>query len=60
MGSWTWQRHSCNDCGELIHDEETFIITKDYESFGVKGFIYVTICKECYREYQLKELGINV
>jgi hypothetical protein len=28
----------------------------DYEYFGVKGYMYVGVCKECHREEQLNKL----
>ena len=29
---------------------------RDCEYFGVKGFMYVPVCKECYREQQLNKI----
>jgi len=40
--------HLCN--------KETHIIPVDYEYFGVKGYMHVQVCKECYRESQLNKL----
>ena len=46
----------CNDCKKQTPTKESFKIQRDCEYFGVKGFMYVPVCKECYREQQLNKL----
>jgi hypothetical protein len=48
----------CHLCKSQTPTKETYIIPVDYEYFGVKGNIHEYICKECYRENKLNELGI--
>ncbi len=48
----------CHLCKSTTLTKETHIILVDYEYSGTKGNIFVDICKECYRENKLKELGI--
>ncbi len=49
----------CHLCKSTTLTKETHIILVDYDYFGTKGVVSVDICKECYREKKLKELGIN-
>ena len=46
----------CNFCKSQTPTKETHIVSVDYEYFGVKGYKYVQVCKECNREEQLNEL----
>ncbi len=46
----------CHLCKKQTPTKETNIIPLDYEYFGVKGFMYVSICKECHRDYQLNKV----
>ena len=46
----------CNDCKKQTPTKESFKIQRDCEYFGVKGFMYVPVCKECYREQQLNKI----
>ncbi len=48
----------CHLCKSKTLTKETYITLVDYEYSGTKGNIFVDICKECYRENKLKELGI--
>jgi hypothetical protein len=46
----------CHLCNKQTPTKETHIIPVDYEYFGVKGYMYVQVCKECHRESQLNKL----
>ena len=46
----------CHYCKSQTPTKETHIVSVDYEYFGVKGYKYVQVCKECNREEQLNEL----
>lgn len=48
----------CHLCKSKTLTKETYITLVDYDYFGTKGKMSVDICKECYREKKLKELGI--
>ncbi len=36
--------------------KETTIIPIDYDYFGTKGKMLVSVCKKCHRNHQLKKL----
>jgi hypothetical protein len=46
----------CHLCKSKTPTKETHIVSVDYEYFDVKGYKYVQVCKECYRESQLNKL----
>lgn len=46
----------CHHCKKQTLAKETTIIPVNYEYFGVKGYKYVQVCKECHRDHQLKKL----
>ncbi len=48
----------CHFCKSKTTSKEAHITLVDYEYSGTKGKMSVDICKECYRENKLKELGI--
>jgi hypothetical protein len=46
----------CHFCKKQTPTKETYIVPVDYEYFGVKGYKYIQVCKECHRESQLNKL----
>jgi hypothetical protein len=46
----------CHLCNKQTPTKETHIIPVNYEYFGVKGYKYVQVCKECHREEQLNKI----
>ena len=46
----------CYQCKKQTPTKETHRHTIPVEYFGVKGYIYVEICKECNRDHQLNKL----
>jgi len=53
---YSWNYSECYLCKNSTHQKEMRDIKLDYEVFAVKGYIYVQVCKECYRESQLNKL----
>lgn len=46
----------CHLCKKQTPTKEAISTPVDYEYFGVKGYMYVAMCKECHRESQLNKL----
>lgn len=46
----------CHFCKKQIPTKESISTEIECEFFGAKGTMYVSTCKECHRESQLKKL----
>jgi hypothetical protein len=46
----------CHLCLLRTPTKQTIIIPIDYDYFGIKGKMLVSVCKECHRDQQLKKL----
>jgi len=61
MGArWTYNTLECFRCSEPLESEEKdlTIPIKDIDK-NHRQVMNVTVCKECHREWKLKEIGIQ-
>lgn len=56
MNNYSWNNRDCHLCQKETPFSDMTTIKVDYEYFGVSGFKYELVCKECHRDHQLNEL----
>ena len=63
-GKWTYNTFECFRCSKKLsyeNDEKNYTIPiMDIDkNHYLNQLMNVTVCKECHREWKLRELGIN-
>ena len=53
---YSWNYSDCYLCKKQTPKKEAISTPFEYEYFGVKGYKYIQVCKECHRESQLNKL----
>jgi C4-type Zn-finger protein len=56
-GSWTFRTHNCFRCARALEEDEKRY-TIPLEGHYLNQVMAVGVCKECHREWKLKELDI--
>lgn len=56
-GCWTYKSPNCFKCDESITDKD--IYTAPAKINGHKTEMNVTVCKKCYRDWKLEQIGIK-
>jgi hypothetical protein len=61
-GSWTFRTHNCFRCARALEEDEkryTIPLGGAEEGHYLNQVMAVAVCKECHREWKLRELGID-
>ncbi len=65
-GCWTYKSPNCFKCDESITDKDIYTVPAKINGFLFEEFHWVhktemnvTVCKKCYRDWKLKQIGIN-